>query len=228
MLIRFVTWVADRLLGGRAARAVRQVREATPAVAWQSLREAVGRDLDGYTLFVEMRDDTLRPARALGLDPQEIVGLAAAWLVDGEIVSSEPHARELEERLSERTDISATLLMNRDPETFAGFYVRLRPRTASDDSIPYNGTRVHPDWPARVDQAQRQSEYVIGGVTYPRIRYGDEQYVGELEGPVPEPCHDCAVRRGQYHVGPLCDMEECPRCRGQVIACDCPYEDDAK
>jgi hypothetical protein len=33
-------------------------------------------------------------------------------------------------------------------------------------------------------------------------------------------CHDCGVRPGGFHhLG--CDMERCPRCRGQLFCCDC-------
>jgi hypothetical protein len=33
-------------------------------------------------------------------------------------------------------------------------------------------------------------------------------------------CHDCNVSGGGYH-HPGCDMEECPRCGGQLISCGC-------
>jgi hypothetical protein len=85
----------------------------------------------------------------------------------------------------------------------------------AEDPIIYNGVEVTPEWPARIEAAQAEIAYQIGRVWYLRIRYGDEG----LPWP-PLPCHDCAVRRGQYHV-PGCDVEECPRCHGQAIACDC-------
>lgn len=33
-------------------------------------------------------------------------------------------------------------------------------------------------------------------------------------------CHDCGVKEGQLHkLG--CDMEQCPKCDGQLISCGC-------
>jgi len=91
----------------------------------------------------------------------------------------------------------------------------------SGDRVVYNGTEMAAGWPARIEAAQQLREYLIGGTPYERIPYGREE-----GGPSPEPCHDCGVLRGQYHVELVCGMEECPRCHGQVIGCDCPYEGD--
>jgi hypothetical protein len=77
------------------------------------------------------------------------------------------------------------------------------------------------EWPARIEAAQAIHEYVIGGTAYPRIRYGDEE-----GGPFPEPCHDCGVLLGQYHVELVCGMERCPCGGGPVIGCDCAYDGD--
>ena len=38
-------------------------------------------------------------------------------------------------------------------------------------------------------------------------------------------CPDCGVKKGQHH-HPGCDMERCPRCKGQLIGCGCLDEDD--
>jgi hypothetical protein len=36
-------------------------------------------------------------------------------------------------------------------------------------------------------------------------------------------CHDCGAIEGQLHQRG-CDMERCPFCGGQLISCDCAYE----
>ena len=38
-----------------------------------------------------------------------------------------------------------------------------------------------------------------------------------------ERCGDCHALEGEYHeLG--CDLERCPFCGGQLISCDCCYE----
>jgi len=38
-------------------------------------------------------------------------------------------------------------------------------------------------------------------------------------------CGDCGVRLGGYHhLG--CDIAECPACGGQLLGCDCHYDED--
>lgn len=51
--------------------------------------------------------------------------------------------------------------------------------------------------------------------SYQRIRY--ESNGGR--------CHDCGCPLGGLH-HPGCDVEECPKCGGQAISCDCTQKKD--
>ena len=70
--------------------------------------------------------------------------------------------------------------------------------------------------------AQEVTEYDIGG-------YGEEKRGGgswhiRNDGST-QPCHDCGVQVGQFHV-PGCDIEECPKCGGQSISCNCDNDEE--
>lgn len=52
-----------------------------------------------------------------------------------------------------------------------------------------------------------------------RLPYLPEGWTEELD----QRCHDCGVRVGGYH-HPGCDMEICPFCGGQLLACPCVLE----
>jgi hypothetical protein len=88
--------------------------------------------------------------------------------------------------------------------------------------VTYNGRQVIEDWPEKIVAAQKERFYVVDGIEYPRIPYGEE---GEDWGADDHPCDDCAVIKGQLHV-PGCDVEHCPVCGGQVLSCDCGHEVD--
>ena len=60
----------------------------------------------------------------------------------------------------------------------------------------------------------------IRGWAYERIRYVPR---GEWErDDFPDRCPGCGIWRGNFHhVG--CEMEQCPACEGQLVACGCEY-----
>src|SRR5438094_440740 len=92
----------------------------------------------------------------------------------------------------------------------------------ADKFVLHNGVEVLEGWPESIKAAQEITTYLIGGKHYARVRYGDEK---EDWGANKQPCHDCAVSKGQFHVAG-CDVERCPACGRQVITCGCVYDDD--
>lgn len=84
--------------------------------------------------------------------------------------------------------------------------------------LEYQGTTVIKDWPSRLIETQFWPFFTIEGADFERIRYGDEDgWCGDLQ---PTNCHDCAALPGQLHAEG-CDMERCPRCKGQLLSCAC-------
>ncbi len=43
-----------------------------------------------------------------------------------------------------------------------------------NDRVIYNGVSMIAEWPAMIEAAQLQADYLIDGKLYARIRYGDE------------------------------------------------------
>jgi hypothetical protein len=78
--------------------------------------------------------------------------------------------------------------------------------------------------PQSIRDAQLQTSFTIAGRQVPRVRYGEE---AEDWGADRQPCHDCGVVKGQFHVFG-CDVERCPVCGGQTIYCECAYDGDPK
>ncbi len=86
--------------------------------------------------------------------------------------------------------------------------------------VTYQGERMIEGWPEKIQEGQKHSTVLIRGSTYERVRYGSEHddWGADRHG-----CHDCRVIKGQIHVWG-CDGEECPKCGGQLISCDCEPE----
>lgn len=88
--------------------------------------------------------------------------------------------------------------------------------------INFRGKQVIEGWPERLQEAQLQRTYSIGGEALPRVPYGNESDDWNADR---VPCHDCSATKGELHVMG-CDVEECPACHGQALSCDCPYDDE--
>ncbi|MDQ3825088.1 MAG: hypothetical protein M3319_04935 [Actinomycetota bacterium] len=89
------------------------------------------------------------------------------------------------------------------------------------DFLEYQGATVIRHWPSMIVEAQFWPTLIIDGIGFKRIKYGDED-LGD-DGPNDRQltnCHDCAALPGQFHVEG-CDMEQCPRCKGQLLSCNC-------
>lgn len=89
--------------------------------------------------------------------------------------------------------------------------------------VLYRGRSMIEGWPEKIVKAQAISSYTLRGKSFSRVRYGSE---ADDWGADKSPCHDCAVIKGEFHV-PDCDVEECPSCGGQLISCDCSFDDIA-
>ena len=96
---------------------------------------------------------------------------------------------------------------------------------AADDTVTYNGVQMRRDYAESLEEAQRTIYYRSDDSLVLRIRFGDETYPMFTQGVSLCPC--CSAARGQCHE-PLCEREQCPVCKQQVMSCDCDIlTDDA-
>jgi hypothetical protein len=91
---------------------------------------------------------------------------------------------------------------------------------AADDLVTYNGVQMRRGYAESLDAAQRLTHYAAGGNSTPRILFGRETYPMVTTGDDVCPC--CSAARGQLHE-PLCEREQCPVCKQQVMSCDCDF-----
>jgi hypothetical protein len=138
-------------------------------------------------------------------------------------------------------------LMRSEAAAKSGYQQRLRERSSTYDRLPV-GVSIMPCaerrtserevvvedacyyrrdvpclpwWPEVIKAAQEITHYTFDdGQTFARIRYGDEEWGSAADK---RSCHDCAVVKGQYHVGPDCAVEQCPRCGNGLANCDCDF-----
>jgi len=94
---------------------------------------------------------------------------------------------------------------------------------AAKDLVTYNGIQMRRDYAESLEQAQRNSQYRVKDSLVPRIRFGTETYPMVTPGTGLCPC--CSAARTQLHE-PLCEREQCPVCKQQVMSCDCDIQTD--
>ncbi|MCP3681321.1 MAG: hypothetical protein GY861_01400 [bacterium] len=88
------------------------------------------------------------------------------------------------------------------------------------ETVFYHGVEVAKSTPAEILEYQKLDGILLGDKYYRRIKYGDEDF--KWSG---NPCHDCGCLKGQYHLDD-CDVEECPICSGQFLACVCSLNNE--
>ena len=93
----------------------------------------------------------------------------------------------------------------------------------SEDRIIFNGMEMDARMPEIIRAAQNDRQYRIAGRIYDRIPWGSESFDAEKPDVYDAACPDCGAAVGQLHVRG-CDVETCPKCGDQAIACDCDYD----
>ena len=87
----------------------------------------------------------------------------------------------------------------------------------------YNGIEMRRDYAESLEAAQRLTHYRNDKGLKARIRFGAEIYPMTTAGEKLCPC--CNAAKAQLHE-PLCEREQCPACKQQVMSCDCDYMTD--
>jgi hypothetical protein len=89
---------------------------------------------------------------------------------------------------------------------------------SDSEEVEYNGVWMTTEWVENIIASQDIESLSINGEKYARVPFGKE-----ANAPDASHCGDCAVMVGQFHV-PGCDIEECARCGGQLLSCECEVD----
>ncbi len=92
-----------------------------------------------------------------------------------------------------------------------------------EEIVYFNEVFMPKDLRDEIVDEQTKPTLIIDGKEYLRIRFGDADEWTDIDlNYSVHPCHDCGVIKGQVHLLD-CDMERCPRCKEQLISCECSY-----
>lgn len=92
--------------------------------------------------------------------------------------------------------------------------------------IEFRGRRMHRRWPRRLVAARSTTKLEYQNSDFSRLRWGAETHWStwmKHDSPL-DYCPDYAAAIGEFH-GPSCDKEECPRCGGQLLSCECDFDE---
>lgn len=92
-----------------------------------------------------------------------------------------------------------------------------------DDLVTYNGIQMRRDYAESLEEAQRLAFYVADEKSAARLPFGTETY--PMVTPGIGLCPVCSAARDQLHE-PLCEREQCPVCKQQVMSCHCGFFPD--
>jgi hypothetical protein len=91
---------------------------------------------------------------------------------------------------------------------------------SAEDLVSYNGIQMRRDYAEFLQEAQNRTRYESQSGSAERIPFGNETYPMVTTHDRLCPC--CSTARGKLHV-PLCEREQCPVCKQQVMSCDCDF-----
>jgi protein-tyrosine phosphatase len=117
-----------------------------------------------------------------------------------------------------RTVESSAIETPRQIQFLEQYNERSQTFVAAGDLVAYNGISMRRDYAESLQETQRNVFYRVNDRVVPRIRFGDETY--PMVTPGNGLCSCCYAASGQLHE-PLCEREQCPVCKLQVMSCDC-------
>lgn len=98
----------------------------------------------------------------------------------------------------------------------------------ADNLVIFRGEEVNRDFleefKSEIVESSKHEYYTNNDNKYKRIRFGEEiELLGLSKNDSIygwEYCDDCSAKQGEFHL-PHCDLEVCPKCKGQRLSCGC-------